>query len=353
MPSVISSVLLTIVARASLAVCSPSTPYTNWHYSHNSRPHEYDLFPNSTEKSGLSTHHSLGTGTESHQIGNDSSPIWPWQIYKSSNFNPPELQITTNGKPLAKGLIFITPSDFTTIRATKDVAPLILTDTGQLVWHGPTLNATNFRVASYHGKSILTYWSGLSSAGANVGHGYGSVTFLDSSYNVILIVCPKLGLVTPDNKKYPCEADLHESVITDRNTILVTAYNATTADLSSIGGPKNGWVFDSLVFEIDPRNGDILFRWSALEHVPINETRLPLHGVGKNQSAPFDWFHINSVVQVGEKFLVNGRHVWSVYLVNPKGTIDWRLQGKTGGDFGTLPTHGQFVSISRVLFGRT
>lgn len=35
--------------------------------------------------------------------------------------------------------------------------------------------------------------------------------------------------------------------------------NVTETDLSSIDGPSNGWGFDRLFFELDPKNGDILF----------------------------------------------------------------------------------------------
>ena len=79
-----------------------------------------------------------------------------------------------------------------------------MTDAEQLVWNGASANATNLRVASYENKSILTYWSGLSTAGVNmvnVGHGYGNVTLLDSSYNEVFTVCPQFGQVTPDNFK--------------------------------------------------------------------------------------------------------------------------------------------------------
>ena len=287
----------------------------------------------------------FGPGTESHQVVNGSGEIWPYQVYKSSPFNPPELEITTNGQPLAPGLIFITPSDTSTIEATKDTAPLIMTDAGQLVWNGPTTAANNLRVASYAGKSILTYWSGSSTSGTNTGHGYGNVTFLDTTYSEILDVCPKFGLVTPNNVTYPCEADFHESFVTDRDTLLVTAYNVTPTDLSSIGGPSDGWVYDCLFFELDPKNGDILFRWSALEHVPVNDTQLGFAGRGGfNQSDPFDWFHMNSVVNIGNQFLVNSRHLWATYLITAKGDIVWTLQGETGGDFGALPPNGQFVS---------
>ena len=289
----------------------------------------------------------LKPGRENHQVANVSKPSWPYQIYKSSSFNPPELQITTNGKPLAPGLLLFTPSNISPIRAAKDVAPLIMTDAGELVWSGPTVNSTNLRVTSYKGKAILTYWSGLSTAGANIGHGYGNVTFLDSSYNTILTVCPQLGLVTPDNIKYPCEADLHESFVTDRNTILISAYNATRADLSSLGGPRDGWVFDCLFFEIDPEDGSALFKWSSLEHVSVSSSKQPVLDTGIDQSAPFDYFHINSVVNVGGAFLVNARHTWSTYLVSSTGDVVWTLEGETGGDFGPLPAAGHFVSTPR------
>lgn len=287
----------------------------------------------------------FGPGREHHEVVNGSDEVWPYQVYKSSLFNPPALDIVTNGKPLAPGLLLITPSDATPVKATKDTAPMIMTETGQLVWHGPMVNANNFRVASYEGHPILSFWSGSSPPGANVGHGYGKVTFLDRNYNEVLNVCLEVGLRTTDNVTYSCQADFHESYVTDRNTLIVTAYNVTETDLSLIGGPSNGWVFDCLFFELDPRSGDILFQWSALEHVPVNETKLKFTGRGGfNQSVPFDWFHINSVVNIGNQFLVNSRHLWTTYLITAKGDIEWALQGETGGDFGTLPPDGQFVS---------
>ena len=284
-----------------------------------------------------------GPGKEHHQVVNDSAEVWPYQVYKSSPFNPPEFDITNDGKPLSPGLLFITPSDATAGNATKDTAPIIMTDTGQLVWHGPEIiNSDNVRVVSYEGKPGLTYWSGIST---HIAYGYGSVTFLDGNYKEILNVCPQLGLVTPDNVMYTCQGDQHESFVTDRNTLLVTAYNVTQTDLSPIGGPSDGWVLDGLFFELDPKTSDVLFRWSALEHIPITETKLNLTGNGGfNQSKPFDWFHINSVVNIGDKFLVNSRHLWTVYLITAKGEVEWSLQGDTGGDFGLIPANGHFVS---------
>jgi hypothetical protein len=280
-------------------------------------------------------------------VVNGSGSYWPYQTYNSSPSNPPELEITTNGQKLAPGLLFMTPGNFGGTLAAKDVAPMIMTDSGQLVWEGPKTNTTvitNLHVSTFENHPILSYWNGTISTGANVGHGYGSITFLDTSYNEILNICPKLGLVTFDNATHPCEADIHESHVTSRGTILFVASNVTQADLSSIGGPENGWVYDFLVYDMEPRTGEILFIWSAVEHIPINTTKVPLATGGQNQSVPLNYFLINSVVDVGDTFLISARHTSTIYLVdNNKGDVIWSINGETGGDFGPLPPNAQFV----------
>ena len=301
----------------------------------------------STPTVSPSTSCALGAGFQSYQTVNDTSTeTWPYQVFKSSPFQPPSLDITRNGQPLAPGLLIFSPWQIPGDDAAKESAPLIMTDDGQLVWNGENNITFNLRVATYQNASILTFWTGLINPDPFFGFGYGNVTFLDTSYNKILTVCPQLGLVTPDGVKHQCEADLHESFVTDRGTLLVTAYNITQADLSSIGGPTNGWIGNSLFYELDPKDGKILFQWSAIDHVPINETKNPLAGRGLNQSAPFDYFHINSVVNIGtDGYLIGSRHFWTTYLLNATGDIEWVLQGDTGGDFGALPENGKFVSL--------
>lgn len=180
----------------------------------------------------------------------------------------------------------------------------------------------------------------MSSAGANIGHGYGNVTLLDTSYKVKNVLCPHFGLNTAGGGNFSCEADLHESYITDRNTILVTAYNATTADLSAVNGSANGWIFDCQFYELDI-NGKVLFKWSSQQHVPVTESRLPI-GTSGTTINPYDYFHINSVVNIGDYYLVNSRHCWTVFLIDKLGNIVWRFAGDTGGDFGPLPSNGTF-----------
>ena len=301
----------------------------------------------STPIASPSTSCALGNGFQSCQTVNDTSTeVWSYQVFKSSPFQPPNLDITRNGQPLAPGLLIFSPWQIPGDDAAKESASLIMKDDGQLVWNGENNITFNFRVATYQNASILTFWTGIINPDSYFGIGYGNVTFLDTSYNKILTVCPQFDLVTPDGTKHQCEADLHESFITDRGTLLVTAYNVTQTDLSSIGGPTNGWIGNSLFFELDPKDGKILFQWSAIEHIPVSETKYPLAGRGLNQSAPFDYFHINSVVNIGKDgYLIGSRHLWTTYLLNARGDIDWVLQGDTGGDFGVVPENGKFVSF--------
>lgn len=298
-----------------------------------------------------STSCHLWVGEESHQVVSGSGAYWPYQTYRSAPFSPPELQITTSGEPLAPGLLFMTPGNVGSTLATKDVAPMIMTDGGELVWEGPVTDVTvaSLQISLFEGQPVLTYWVGPVTSQPNVGHGYGNITFLDTSYKEILTVCPKLGLLTADNTSYPCETDVHESLITSRGTRLFTAHNVTRADLSSIGGPKDGWVYDSLVYDIQPRTGEILFRWSSLAHVPVSATKLPLSTGGQNQSVPLAYFMVNFVVDVGDTYLINGRHTGTIYLVSNRGDSLWSLEGETGGDFGPLPPDGHFVSKLAVI----
>ena len=278
---------------------------------------------------------------EHYEVGGvRNATSWPYKIYKSVPFNPPVWEINATGDPLAPGLVFTTPSD-TFLPVVKQAAPQITTDKGDLVWFGPTSNATNFKWQTLNGEPTLTYWSGDTTDSTNIGHGYGNITMLSSSYEEVTVLCPHFGLNVAGGGPHSCEADIHESFITDRNTILISAYNATPADLTVIGGPSAGWIWDSQFYEVDPSTGQVLFRWSSFEHVDVNGTEVALGNSG-NSTAPFDYFHINSVVNVGDHYLLNSRLFSTVYYIDNAGNIEWQFSGTDGGDFGPLPTNGSF-----------
>jgi hypothetical protein len=142
-------------------------------------------------------------------------------------------------------------------------------------------------------------------------------------------VCPEATAVTQNNKIFPCYADIHESFITDRGSIIITMYNVTTADLTLVNGTKDDWVFDCLFFDVDIKTNKTLFRWSALEAgIPITDSKAPFNGsFGEGSHAnPYDWFHINSVQSVRDGYFVNGRHVWTSYNLDSTGAIEWQIQ---------------------------
>jgi hypothetical protein len=62
------------------------------------------------------------------------------------------------------------------------------------------------------------------------------------------------GVLTLNGTSNMSNIDLHEIYITNPNTVVVTANNVTQADLRSVGGPRNGWVVDSLVYESTSRS---------------------------------------------------------------------------------------------------
>lgn len=124
--------------------------------------------------------------------------------------------------------------------------------------------------------------------------------------------------------------DLHEFTITDEDTALVTVYDPVPADLSTIGGPELGWVYDGIFQEIDIATGKLLFEWRASAHFPANVTYENLKAKGHDRSTAFDYFHINSVDKnVEGNYLISARHSHTVSCIDGRtGDVLWTLGGK-------------------------
>ncbi|KAJ3210202.1 hypothetical protein HDU82_008595 [Entophlyctis luteolus] len=248
------------------------------------------------------------------------------EAFHSDSVSLPAFNVTKSGKELSDGSLFLTIG-----------TPFILTpDASDLVWHtyaDGSNTTTNLLVQKLENQQVLTYWHGVGGP-VLAGHGFGEVRILDNSYKTIFTVCPDLVLVTEVGPTAGCALDTHESYLTDRGTLLATGYNVTQYDLRSIGGSEDGWVFDSLFFEIDVKTNKILFTWSALSSgIPISSTKIALGSSGTTQLAPIDWFHINSVSTTSNGFIVNARNTFGVYGLDSNGIVLWTLDGETGGDF--------------------
>jgi Arylsulfotransferase (ASST) len=253
---------------------------------------------------------SAGAGAESTRDA--SGPMTG-----APELRPPQVTVLDRTSGLAPGLIFLGAKDLSAPREQPG-GPLIVDDLGRPVWYRPLPPgrvASDVRVQQYQGRPVLTWWQGRSIGGA--GHGEGEGVIADSSYNVIARVHAGNG----------CQADQHSFVLTPQGTALVTAYHETRRDLSSVGGPPHGEVYDGIVQEIDVATGRVLFEWHSLDHVPLDES---FERVPRDPDRPYDYFHINSVsLDHDGNLLISSRHTWTVYKVDRHtGQIIWRLGGK-------------------------
>ena len=206
---------------------------------------------------------------------------------------------------------------------------------GRLVWFKPMRPqwfAMNFRVQRYRGEPVLTWWEGTF---LNRGEG----VIVDSSYR-------EIARIRAGNGHF---VDPHELVLTPEGTALITASPSTVhADLSSIGGSKDGQISESVLQEIDVRSGRVLMEWRSLDHLSISESYMRPGGV-------YDFMHANSIdVTPDGNLLVSGRHTWALYkLERSTGQVIWRLGGKRS-DF-AMGAHTQFTwqHDARQLGGKT
>src|SRR5215217_1769024 len=208
----------------------------------------------------------------------------------------------------APGYIFAASKE-----GTGDHGPMIIDDVGQLVWYGKYGSARDFKVQNYQGRPVLTWWEGT----VVYGHGIGEYVILDSSYRELARVRAGNGF----------RGDLHEFLISPQDTALLTAYMPARADLSSIGGPKYGRVWDGIAQEVDIVTGRVLFEWHSLEHVGIEESYF------RRPESPYDlydYFHINSIdVDHDDNLIISSRNTCTVYKVGRNsGEVLWRLGGK-------------------------
>ncbi|MEV0467645.1 arylsulfotransferase family protein [Nocardia tengchongensis] len=172
-------------------------------------------------------------------------------------------------------------------------------------------DVSNFRTQVYQGRKVLTWWQGSTVAG----HGSGVGIIADENFQVLATVDPG-----------GAGADVHEFRLTPDGHALVTSYPQVDADLTAIGGPANGKMFDTVALVIDVASGRQLFRWSAAEHVPLSESETS----GKLTGDVYDPYHANSIsLDPAGNLVVSLRNTAAVYDIDPvTGAIRWQLGGK-------------------------
>ncbi len=229
----------------------------------------------------------------------------------------PTLTVTHAAPGASEDAIFIAPYN----APTGMQAGAVITDaSGEAIWENPIANTvtTNFRVQRYRDSPVLTWWQGY----IELGHGVGEYVIADSSYRTVR-------RVQAGNR---LKADLHEFLITPQGTALYTSYVVRKADLSSVGGPRNGTIQDAIFQEQDLATGKILLEWRSLDHIALEESHWPV------ERADWDYFHLNSIdVDHDENLLISARNTNALYKLDRRtGAIIWRLGGRRS-DFAVDP----------------
>lgn len=167
---------------------------------------------------------------------------------------------------------------------------------------------------------------------------YSIVQIFDDNYNLLHNVSVSDPTFVFAAGEWSSLIDSHEAFITEQNTLIVPAYNITPWDLSAVGGPKDGWLMDSVFYEVTIPEGKILYSWRSSEHIPITDALVPLdtlYGFGNSTGWAWDYFHINSMQAWGDDgYVICGRNTFDILFVNKTtSNIEWRLRGHDGGDF--------------------
>jgi outer membrane protein assembly factor BamB len=276
---------------------------------------------------GYELPHRSGSGRRSSPASpGDSSSAAPATATAASSrvqtfltrpdLRPPAVRVTQLGAQPAPGATprFILLAPMNAVAASDPQQGLMMLDRqGRLVWFAPSRQPRfNLDVQPYAGRPALTWWQGSVSNA----HGNGVGEIGDGTYHSIHQVRAGHGL----------ETDLHDLQLTARGTALITVYETTTTDLSSIGGSSEGQVFVGHVQEVDLTTGRVLLDWNSLDHVGIDESLQPAPHRGQG----YDYLHLNSVAEMDDgHLLISARNTCTLYkLDRSTGRILWRLGGK-------------------------
>ncbi len=234
-------------------------------------------------------------------------------LHSRPDLHVPVITVGANLPQQSPGDIFVAPYS-----GVGQDGPMIFESSGNLVWFDPLpagIEATNLQVQQYEGKPVLTWWQGYIPP---QGFGQGEEVIDNSAYQQVAKFPAGNGL----------PADLHEFRIMPNDTALLTSFNPIRCNLTSVGGPADGAVTDSVFQEIDLKTHLVRREWNPLDHIALsNSYASPTTASGE---WPFDYFHINSIdAQSNGSILISSRNTSALYeLSAASGQVTAQIGGK-------------------------
>ena len=171
-----------------------------------------------------------------------------WVFRSRPDLRPPAVTVAKRTEGTAPGCVFVAPKNGPGETGPGQRGPMILDGEGRPVWFRPLreegVDAMDFKAQRFRGRPVITWWQGPHTA-----YGQGEYAVLDGSYGEVARVGAGGGYL----------ADLHEFLITERNTALVTVYGHESRDLSAAGGAGSALVAEGIVQEVLVESGEVLF----------------------------------------------------------------------------------------------
>ena len=230
---------------------------------------------------------------ESRELLSSSADVW--NFVTAPRLHPMKVSVQVQEPGTVAGLIFVGP--YAVSQSSSDLVgqtgPLIMDNSGNPVWFLPVSSTnkkqvTDFRVQSYLGQPVLTWWQGTiaGTVPSDLPNGTalpGARFYIyNDHYQKIMTVKARNGFT----------ADVHEFLITPQGDALFLATKVVKANLTPYGGVKHGAFVDFEVQEINLRSGKLVFAWDMAKHVPLSASIVP---APTSASQVWDAYHLNSI----------------------------------------------------------
>lgn len=273
------------------------------------------------------------SSTPSASASASSASSDTWSFVTEPDLQPVKLQVLTNTLTDTSGYVFTAP--YGPSAPSSEVGASITALDGTPVWFKPVPGSSmanlGLRVQQYQGTPVLTTWQGTAAGSP----GYqnlpmaapepGACFYIyDQTYTVIKTVSAVDGWT----------ADLHEFVLTPQGTALFLTFRTVAMDLTEYGGPKDGYVGDYGIQEIDLATDKLVFSWDMLDHISLKDSYETAASANSTDGNVWDVYHPNSLdIGPNGELLVSLRNMWAGYAVDRStGDIQWQLNGQQQPD---------------------